>query len=99
MCMRACLLTLLGALALPAHGRTTFIVSPFGSDANLGTAAKPFATLERARDAVRAAKSSGPATVEVRGGLYEMQKPLVLTEQDSGTGQNPVIWRDRKSVV
>jgi hypothetical protein len=31
----------------------TFTVSPRGNDANPGTADRPFATLERARDAVR----------------------------------------------
>lgn len=84
------------ALAMPAGAATTFTVAPNGNDAGPGTAARPFATLERARDAVRAAKSGGPVTVEVRGGLYEMKRPLVLTEQDSGTARNPILWRTPK---
>ena len=38
-----------------------YYASPAGNDANPGTAAKPFGTLERARDAVRTARSSAPS--------------------------------------
>ncbi|MCL1919687.1 MAG: hypothetical protein FWG50_01200, partial [Kiritimatiellaeota bacterium] len=36
-----------------------FYVSPQGSDTNVGTKKAPFATLERARDEVRAARQTG----------------------------------------
>ena len=72
-------------------------VSPSGSDANLGTEAKPFATLERARDAVRQIKQAGPlkepVTVCVRGGSYRISASLILAAQDSGTEAAPIVWR------
>src|ERR1700679_331741 len=55
-----------------------FHVAPDGSDANPGTAARPFATLERARDAVRAQKVGGvPAdrlTVIIHGREYRLSQ-------------------------
>ena len=64
-------------------GRLVFYVSVSGNDAwsgrlsapNAQKSDGPFATLERARDAVRAARITGlraPATVFVRGGVYPM---------------------------
>ena len=44
----------------------SFVVSPGGSDDNPGTPAKPFATVAKARDAVRRmkAKKDGPIALE-----------------------------------
>ena len=75
-----------------------FTVAADGNDANPGTEAQPFATLEWAREAVRQMKAKGPlqeggVTVEVRGGTYQMAKPLELTEADSGTTNAPVVYR------
>jgi hypothetical protein len=56
----------------------------------------PFATLARARDAIRELKRRNggalaePATVLLRGGLHFLAEPLVLTPEDSGTAQCPV---------
>jgi hypothetical protein len=54
--------------------RADFHVATTGSDDNPGTADKPFATLARARDAVRRLRSGGPpkanVKVLVRGGTY-----------------------------
>lgn len=46
-----------------------FFVSPDGDDGNPGTKAQPFATLERARDAIRQAGLAGkePCTVWLQG--------------------------------
>ncbi|HEY3282287.1 MAG TPA: hypothetical protein VGN26_08450, partial [Armatimonadota bacterium] len=86
------------ALATGASAATLY-VSPKGSDANPGTLARPFATLERARDAARALRKQGPlpggVVIEVRGGLYELPRPLELNEEDSGTASAPVTWRAR----
>ena len=59
--------------ALPAvGGPIQFFVSPKGSDKNPGSAAKPFASLERARSAVRDARKSPrePVSVTLLGGDY-----------------------------
>lgn len=54
----------------------------------------PFATLTRARDAVRDLKTAGglkgPITVRVRGGKYFLDQTLVLTAEDSGTQDCPI---------
>src|SRR4051794_777014 len=56
-----------------------FYMSPAGDDRNAGTKALPFASLERARDAVRAAKELRPAqncTVWLRGGVYRLKETV-----------------------
>ena len=51
---------LLASLVVTATGaRAEFHVATTGSDSNSGSASKPFATLERARDALRQLRSSG----------------------------------------
>ncbi|MCC6444225.1 MAG: right-handed parallel beta-helix repeat-containing protein [Armatimonadetes bacterium] len=81
-------------------------VSPNGNDAWSGRKAGPnraqsdgpFATLERARDAVRSLKSSGGlpkggVTVWLRGGVYPRTASFELTARDSGTSSAPVTYR------
>jgi hypothetical protein len=89
------------ALALASATEKTaaeFHVAPSGNDAGSGTAAQPFATLERARDAVRSLKSepgalpAGGVTVWVRGGVYALERSLVFTPADSGTPEAPVVY-------
>ena len=71
-----------------------FYVAPDGNDANPGTKDHPFATLVRARDAVREAKGTAktPINVVLRGGTYSLQEPLVLGPEDSGTADCPVTY-------
>ncbi len=90
----------LAAVHLPA---ADFTVAPNGRDTDPGTAARPFATLVRARDAVRqrladerakpGAVPAAPLTVEIRAGDYELAEPLALDARDSGSAQRPVVWR------
>ncbi|MDP3849833.1 MAG: right-handed parallel beta-helix repeat-containing protein [Luteolibacter sp.] len=73
-----------------------YYVAPNGSDANPGTQAKPFASPQHARDAIRAAKQQGdrgPFSVQLAGGLYPLTETLALTAEDSGTKAAPVVWR------
>ena len=73
-----------------------FYVSPSGSDVSPGTNSRPFATLARARKAVRDAgppAQRGAVTVWVHGGLYILNESFVLSEQDSGNPEAPVIYR------
>lgn len=100
----ACILLSILSIASAAvsAGGATFYVSPSGNDAWNGTVAQksasggPFATIQRAQKAVRdinaAGKLTGPATVYLRGGRYEIAEPLVFTPEDSGTKQAPVTW-------
>jgi hypothetical protein len=72
-------------LSFRAHA-AEFHVSTVGSDANPGTADKPFATLNRAGNAARQAKW---ATVFLHGGTYKLDKTLELTPADSGLTIRP----------
>ena len=72
-------------------------VAPDGDDGNPGTKTKPFATLERARDAVREMKKDGPpkggVTVHMRGGTYRRRAVFDLTAADSGPAEAPAVYR------
>lgn len=73
-----------------------FFVSPKGSDTNPGTKARPFATLTRARDAIRAFRGTRPetpVTVYLRGGTYRLDTSFVLGPGDGGDSLAPVIYR------
>jgi len=68
-----------------------------GKDSNPGTASLPFATLERARDELRNRRKTDegkrePWTVCVRGGVYQVARPLELTAEDCGDEKAPVVW-------
>lgn len=70
-------------------------VAPGGSDENPGTKDQPFATLERARDAVRGLKKGGlnkDVTVLLRGGTYVLKEPLVFGPEDSGTDKYSITY-------
>jgi hypothetical protein len=71
-----------------------FFVSTTGRDANPGTKAAPFATLSRARGAVRARKNggSGRVVVWVREGTYYLDRTLLFTPDDSGSKEAPVVY-------
>ena len=71
-------------------------VGPAGDDGNEGSRARPFATLTRARDAVRALKGGGvegAIAVRVLPGEYRVTAPLELTGEDSGGARAPVVYR------
>jgi hypothetical protein len=56
----------------------------------------PFATFERARNAIRELKAAGPLTEPVmvwfRGGVYRVEKTLDFAPEDSGTEKAPVTY-------
>jgi len=70
-------------------------VSPSGDDANPGTEAAAFRTLEHALDVARTSTSA--VTVNLADGTYRLSRPLVLRPGDppieirATTGANPVI--------
>lgn len=72
-----------------------FFVAPDGSDENAGTIDSPFASLERAQEAVRYTDKKNLETVEVilREGNYYLAKPLQFRPEDSGTKQCSIIYR------
>jgi len=54
----------------------------------------PLATLEKARDTIRAQRADGTVTggakIVVRGGTYRLADTFALDEQDSGTAEQPM---------
>ena len=75
-----------------AEAPRAFHVATTGSDDNPGTADRPFATLERARDAVRSIERTTPLTVVLHGGTYVQTKTLELDPRDGGSADCPVTW-------
>ena len=72
-----------------------FHVAPRGSDDSPGTIDRPFATLARARDAVRKKIAAGlqdDVTVLIRGGTYELSETLSFGPEDSGTEEHCVTY-------
>ena len=91
----------------PAEGSATpqvddFFVSPRGQDrwsgrlADPGASDGPFATVARARDAVRAMlkerRKPRPVRVVLRGGTYRLDQPLEFGPEDSGAEGAPVVF-------
>ena len=89
-----------------AVAATELCVATNGNDSWSGTLAEPnadksdgpFASVQKARDAIRALKKAGGlpeggVTVSVRGGLYELPQSFLLEAKDSGTENTPVVYR------
>ena len=102
-CKPAFVLATLSLLA-PALCAKEWFVAPTGNDAWDGQKPNaipggvegPFATLERAKQAIRASRKagdSGAQTVTVRGGVYSVKEAFSLGKEDSGEESAPVMWR------
>ncbi len=104
-------LMILGVVLLSTNANATeepitFYVATDGNDAWSGRQEAPqdggkdgpFATVARARDAIRDYKQhhSGrldrPVNIMIRGGRYELTEPLVFTPEDSGTPDAPITY-------
>lgn len=93
-----------GVAATPGGESVTadFFVSPRGRDTWSGKLADPgkddgpFATVARAREAVRellkTKKVSRPLRAVIRGGTYYLDLPLEFGPEDSGTEDAPVVY-------
>ena len=89
---------------VPISTRADFYVATNGNDAwsgrlpspALGGVDGPFATITRARDAIRQLRAqTGRArtyTVLVRGGVYRLDGPIVFLPEDSGAEGAPVVY-------
>jgi hypothetical protein len=90
-------LAALAAFVTPALGAAEFYVAPHGNDSHSGTRGYPFASFQRAQQAVRAERIAHPdrgVTVTFRAGRYELPEPIEFTPADSGASTNqPVCYR------
>ncbi|MFN3150394.1 right-handed parallel beta-helix repeat-containing protein [Bremerella sp.] len=95
----ACLLV---HLCRAAETDADYYVSPQGSDGWSGTIATPnsqksdgpFATIERARDAIRESRisESGDILVLIRGGTYQLAETIVFGRSDSGRADKTITY-------
>jgi hypothetical protein len=88
-CLQTCWLTGLSALLSSALWAQEVFVAPNGSDSGDGSREKPFASLTRARDAIRAARVKSPetatahATIWVMPGVHRIGATVALEKQDA----------------
>jgi hypothetical protein len=105
-CWGFALLLFGGAYAPETSAAVTLYLAPNGNDGWSGRAAVPnveqtdgpVATLERARDAIRAMKSvdglpDGGVIVELAGGIYERSTAFELKHEDSGEEDAVIVYR------
>lgn len=77
----------------------TFWVAPDGDDSARGTESKPWQTIERARDHIRAKglnderRMHCDITVNLRAGSYPVDQTIAFDDRDSGTAEHDVIYR------
>ena len=109
--MRSCIFAVVFAVSFPHCTATAaqpeaivLYVAANGNDAwsgrlaapNAGKTDGPFATITRARDAIRELKRTGrldeSVTVQIRGGTYLIDRPITLTPDDSGAEGRPVTY-------
>ena len=78
-----------------AIAKADFCVAPDGKDTNPGSVAAPFATLTRARNAVREKVAAGLAKdilVLIRGGTHQQADTLGFGLEDSGTDKYSITY-------
>jgi hypothetical protein len=90
------LITLLAMATTAATAQTTIFVSAHGKDGNPGTENEPLASLEGARQRVRALGSDAPIDVVFAAGTYWFKQPVHFERQDSGTPSGRVTYRAAK---
>jgi hypothetical protein len=69
-------------------------ISPKGNDANAGLKDSPVKSLEKAQTLIHLARQNqknAAITVFVEDGIYPLEKPFVLTSEESGTADYPVV--------
>lgn len=78
----------------PPKAEVTLHVAPQGSDKNNGSPEKPFATLERARDEIRARKGGAKAfEVILHDGEYQVPETLRFDHHDSAESPGAIRYR------
>jgi hypothetical protein len=93
-----CLLFIVISLFLAAgcNQESEYYVSPSGNDSYPGTREKPFATIQKATEAVRSvlqSKQHADITVYLDGGVYHVEEPIIFKPEDSGRDGIQVIYK------
>lgn len=92
-----CLFLALSLTQFRASNAQSIHVSKKGKDENPGTLESPLASLEKAREMLRARKDKNPyqpqdLKVILHEGSYDLQASLVLDQRDGGWKDHPVTW-------
>jgi len=85
------------------NAQIEFYVSPKGNDLNTGTTEQPLSSLTGARNAIRKYRKNHTDPVSfvviILDGTYIMKEPFVLTPEDGGTLEHPVIYKAEKGAT
>jgi len=90
---------LMHVVSLRAGNDKVIYVSTKGSDLNTGKFKSPFKTIEKARDEIRKLKKGNDLQsfrVVIHGGKYFVDKPIVLTAEDSGLDKAAIVYEAMK---
>src|SRR5690348_15977305 len=90
------LFAFLFAIIAPLARGAEFFVATNGDDTNPGTTEKPFASLQRAQQAVRKSRGPEKVFVNLRSGVYYLPETLVLTAADSGENGTEIYFQSAK---
>jgi len=88
------LLLFIGFIYAGGVEQKSFYVSTTGSDNNDGSINSPFATIEKARDVIRAEKKNSALTaytVYLREGIYHISKTIEFDDRDAARDEAPTI--------
>ena len=89
-------------MVVSCMGNYSLYVAVDGSADADGSRKAPFAALEQARDRIRAGRANGTirkneqVTVYIGPGSYFLQESFALGEEDSGTAEDPVVYKALK---
>ena len=88
-------LTMLFIFSLESYSKEIGIyISPNGSDSNSGAKDSPLKSLEKAKETARSVRQKTPnetVTIYVEDGIYQLEKPVMFTSEDSGNERNHFI--------
>ncbi len=90
--MKFCKLYSLFLLASPVFAASELFVSASAGPGGDGTSAKPFATIDEAREAARTLPEA-PVTVRIRGGHYLLRDGMAWSAADSGGPHRRITYR------
>jgi len=77
-----CMILFFVCISWAQSNAVEFYLAPDGRDSNPGTREKPFQSLEKAKEAVRAQLKQVPGkavVVNIKGGIYYLEAPVVFT--------------------
>jgi parallel beta-helix repeat protein len=90
------LLLILLAGIVPGYTQTALYVSPDGDDSNPGTKGQPFKTIQKAVDE---SSISNIGSILLKAGVYQLDKPIIISPSNSGNSTGLKISNDENAKV